>query len=76
VLTVALKGTSEQLKQHFMSGMSQRGSEMLTEDMDSMGPVKIKNVEAAQQQIIALVRQLETEGVISLRGTVGERYVV
>lgn len=76
VLTVALKGTSDQLKQHFLSGMSQRGAEMLNEDMDSMGPVKIKNVEAAQQQIIALVRQLEAEGVISLRGTVGERYVV
>lgn len=76
VLTVALKGTSEQLKNHFLVSMSQRGSEMMREDMDALGPVKIKEVEAAQQQIISVVRQLETEGVLSLKGTVGEQYVV
>jgi flagellar motor switch protein FliG len=75
-LTVALKGTSEQLKNHILSCMSQRGGEMLREDMDALGPVKIKEVEAAQQQIISVVRQLETEGVLSLKGTVGEQYVV
>jgi len=75
-LTIALKGTSEQLKSHFMQSMSQRGAEMLREDMDALGPVKIKEVEAAQQQIIAIVRQLEAEGVISLKGTVGEQYVI
>jgi flagellar motor switch protein FliG len=76
ILTVALKGTSEQLKNHFLQNMSQRGAEMMREDMEAMGPIKIKEVEAAQQQIIAVVRQLESEGVISLRGTVGEQYVV
>jgi flagellar motor switch protein FliG len=44
--------------------------------MESLGPVKIKEVEAAQQQIIAVVRQLETEGVISMKGSGGEQYVV
>jgi flagellar motor switch protein FliG len=76
ILTVALKGTSEQLKNHFMQCMSQRGAEMLREDMEALGPVKIKEVEAAQQQIIAVVRQLEAEGVLSLKGAVGEQYVV
>lgn len=76
ILTVALKGTSDQLKNHFLEAMSQRGAEMLREDMDALGPIKIKEVEAAQQQIIAVVRQLEAEGVISLKGTVGEQYVV
>jgi flagellar motor switch protein FliG len=76
ILTVALKGTSEQLKTHFLQVMSQRGAEMLKEDMEALGPVKIKEVEAAQQQIIAVVRQLEAEGTISLKGTVGEQYVV
>ncbi|HZU25074.1 MAG TPA: flagellar motor switch protein FliG [Bryobacteraceae bacterium] len=76
ILTVALKGTSDQLKAHFLEAMSQRGAEMLKEDMDALGPIKIKEVEAAQQQIIAVVRQLEAEGVISLKGTVGEQYVV
>src|SRR2546422_3516996 len=76
VLTVALKGTSEQLRDHFLKAMSQRGAEMLKEDMDVMGAVKIKEVEAAQQQIIAVVRQLESEGALSLKGAVGEQYVV
>jgi flagellar motor switch protein FliG len=76
VLTIALKGTSEQLRTHFLQCMSQRGAEMLKEDMDALGPIKIKEVEAAQQQIIAVVRQLEAEGVINLKGTVGEQYVV
>jgi len=76
VLTVALKGTSEQLRTHFLSTLSVRGAEMMKEDMEVMGPVKIKEVEAAQQQIIALVRQLEADGVISMKGTVGEQYVV
>jgi flagellar motor switch protein FliG len=76
VMTVALKGTSDELKKHFMECMSQRGAEMLREDMDALGPVKIKEVEAAQQQIIAVVRQLESEGTLSLKGTVGEQYVV
>ncbi len=75
-LTVALKGTSEQLRNHVMGCMSQRGGEMLREDMDALGPIKIKEVEAAQQQIIAVVRQLETDGALSLKGTVGEQYVV
>ncbi|MBL8295990.1 MAG: flagellar motor switch protein FliG [Bryobacterales bacterium] len=76
LLTVALKGTSEQLKQKFLDCMSQRGADMLREDMDALGPVKIKEVDAAQQQIIAVVRQLESEGVVSLKGAVGEQYVV
>ncbi|HSM77563.1 MAG TPA: flagellar motor switch protein FliG [Bryobacteraceae bacterium] len=76
ILTVALKGTSDQLKGHFLQAMSQRGAEMLREDMEALGPVKISEVETAQQQIIAVVRQLESEGVISLKGAGGEQYVV
>ena len=76
VLTVALKGTSEQLRNQILGSMSQRGAEMLKEDMEALGPVKIKEVDAAQQQIISIVRQLEAEGVISLKGAVGEQYVV
>lgn len=76
LLTIAMKGTSDQLKNHFLQTMSQRGAEMLREDMDALGPVKIKEVESAQQQIIAVVRQLEAEGVVNLKGTVGEQYVV
>jgi len=76
VLTLALKGTSEQVRSHFIQCLSQRGAEMLLEDMEAMGPVKIKEVEGAQQQIIAVVRQLESEGVINLKGAGGDQYVV
>jgi len=76
ILTMALKGTNDHMKEHMLQAMSQRGAEMLREDMDALGPIKIKEVEGAQQQIIAVVRQLETEGTISLKGTAGEQYVV
>jgi flagellar motor switch protein FliG len=76
ILTLALKGTSEKLKNHLLAAMSQRGAEMLREDMEALGPVRIKDVEAAQQQIIAQVRKLEADGLITLHGTVGEQYVV
>jgi flagellar motor switch protein FliG len=75
LLTVALKGTSEELRKHFTQCMSQRGAEMLQEDMEALGPIKLKEVEGAQQQIIAVVRQLESEGTISLKGSVAEQYV-
>ncbi len=75
-LTLALKGTSEKLQEHFFDNMSERGAAMLQEDMEVLGPVKIRDVEAGQQQVIAVVRTLESEGVISLKGAVGEQYVV
>ena len=76
LLVVALKGTSDQMKHHFLQCMSQRGGEMMREDMEAAGPVKIRDVEAAQQQILAVVRQLENEGVLSLKGGGGDQYVV
>jgi len=76
ILTAALKGTSEQLRNHLFGAMSQRGSEMLREDIEALGPMKIREVDQAQQQIISVVRQLESEGVLSLKGAVGEQYVM
>ena len=76
VLTVALKGTSERLRNHFLQCLSSRSAEMMREDMESMGPVKVRDVEAAQQGIIALFRKLEAEGVVSIKGAAGEQYVV
>jgi flagellar motor switch protein FliG len=76
-LTIALKGTTDELRQHLLQGMSQRGASMLLEDMEALGPTKIRDVEGAQQQIIAVVRQLETEGLVSRNkgGGGGEQYV-
>ena len=75
VLTFALKGTSDQLKDHFFATMSGRAVEMLKDDIEAMGPVKIKDVHAAQQRIVDVVRKLEEEGIINLGGSRDE-YVV
>lgn len=76
-LTLALKGTSDKIKQHFTQCMSSRSSEMLLEDMEALGPVRLRDVAGAQQQIVGTIRQLEKEGAIaSSRGGGGDEYVV
>jgi flagellar motor switch protein FliG len=74
-LTLALKGTSEELKKQFYRYMSARAVEMLKEDMDVLGAVKIKDVEGAQEEIVALIRKLDQDGVINIRGGSEEEYV-
>jgi flagellar motor switch protein FliG len=72
----ALKGTSDRMKNHFLSTMSERGALMMREDMEALGAVKVKDVETAQQEIITVLRQLEAEGVVVLQGAGGDQYVV
>jgi flagellar motor switch protein FliG len=74
-LTIALKGVSEEMKKQFFRYMSQRAVEMLKEDMEVLGPVKIKEVEASQQEIVAVVRKLDQDGVISIKGGGSDEYV-
>ncbi|HTR38600.1 MAG TPA: flagellar motor switch protein FliG [Bryobacteraceae bacterium] len=76
LLVTALKGTSEELRQHFFASLSQRGAEMLDEDLASLGPVKLKEVDAAQQAVITVARELEKDGVISLKNSGADQYVV
>jgi len=75
VLVVALKGANESLRTKFLKTQSQRGAEMMKDDIDSLGPVKLKDVEAAQQQVIATARELEKEGVISLSATAEDQVI-
>jgi flagellar motor switch protein FliG len=75
VLTVAMKGTSEELQNQFFRNMSTRAVELMKEEMEFMGPVKLKDVEKSQHEIVEIVRQLEEEGVISIGGGGGEDYV-
>jgi len=76
VLAAALKGTSEELKNHFFRTMSTRAVEMLKEDIESMGPMRSKDVIKAQTEIVAIARQLEAEGKIVLKGATNDEYVV
>lgn len=63
-LSLALKGATEELKAKFFKNMSKRAAEMLQEDMDYMGPVRVKDVEEAQQKVVNVVRSLEEQGEI------------
>jgi flagellar motor switch protein FliG len=75
VLTIALKGTSEELRAQFFRNMSSRAVEMMKEEMDFMGPIKLRDVEKAQHEVVEIVRQLEEEGVITIGGGGGDDYV-
>ncbi len=75
ILTTALKGTSEELRNQFFRNMSSRAVELMKEEMEFMGPIKLKDVEKSQHEIVEIVRQLEEEGVISIGGGGGEDYV-
>src|SRR5215471_12289238 len=70
----ALKGGTEQQQQQFFRNMSTRAVEMMQEEMDIMGPIKMRDVHAAQQKIVEIVRKLEEDGIITIGGG-GEDYV-
>jgi flagellar motor switch protein FliG len=67
ILALALKGAKEDLKAHMFKAMSSRAVEMLKDDMESMGPVRTKEVARAQQEMLVLARSLEAEGKITLK---------
>ena len=69
-LALALKTASEELKEKIFGNMSERAASMIKEDMEYMGPVRVSDVEAAQQRVVDIVRRLEESGdvVISGRG--------
>ncbi len=76
VLTLALKGASESLRNHFYQTMSSRAIEMMKEEADSLGPVRSKDVAKAQLDVVAVARKLESEGKIVLKSEGGDDYVL
>jgi flagellar motor switch protein FliG len=75
-LAIALKGASDDLKNHFFKCMSSRAVEMLKEDMETLGPVRSREVNAAQQEAVTVARRLEVEGKMVLKTEQEESYVV
>jgi flagellar motor switch protein FliG len=75
MLIIALKGASEDMREKIFKNMSQRAAEMMREDLDSKGPVRLSEVEAQQKEILSIVRRLADEGQISLGGNGEEQYV-
>jgi flagellar motor switch protein FliG len=68
ILSLALKGVDDEFQQKFLKNMSSRAAEMLVEDMEAKGPVKLSEVEAAQKEILTIARKLEESGEITLSG--------
>lgn len=71
-LGLALRGAENKVKDKITRNMSQRAAEILLEDMEARGPVKLSDVEAAQREILAIVKRMADEGTISLGGNAEE----
>lgn len=75
VLMKALKGTDENLKEKIFKNMSKRAAELLQDDLEAMGPVRVSEVETAQKEILSIARRLSDAGEIMLGGGGGEEFL-
>ncbi len=75
-LSLALKTASQELKDKIFKNMSERAAQLIQEDMQYMGPVRVSDVEQAQQKIVDVVRRLEDAGEIIIAGRGGEKEMV
>ncbi len=71
-LGLALKGASETLREMFFTNMSERASKIMREDMESMGPVRLKDVDTAQMAMVQVAKDLAARGEIMLAGAAGD----
>ncbi len=74
-LTIALKGASEAIRTRFFANMSKRAVDLLKEEMEMLGAVRLREVEKAQHEIVGIARKLEEEGLITTGAGAGEPYV-
>lgn len=74
-LVMGLKGVEDELAEKFLSNMSNRAADMLTEDMEALGPVPLKDVKEAQNRIIKKIKELEEDGQITTRKMEAEEIV-
>lgn len=73
---IALKGSSEEIKQKVLGNLSQRAADLLREEMEFLGPVRVSDVEQTQQQIVDTVRRLEDAGEITVStGGDGDQFI-
>ena len=74
-LAIALKAASEEVREKIFRNMSERASEMLREEMEVMGPVRMREVEDAQQTITKIIQDMETKGELIISGRKGEELI-
>lgn len=73
---VAMKGCSEELQEKILGNMSQRAADMLREEMDYLGPIRLSEVEGTQQQIVDVIRRLEDAGDVSVQASEEEEQFI
>ncbi len=77
VLTIALKGAPEEIQNKIFSNMSERAASMVKEEMEFMGPLRVKDVDEAQRQIVEIIRTLEEEGeIVIMTGEGSDEFIV
>lgn len=74
-LIIALKGADDTLREKFFGNMSKRAGEMLREDLEAKGPVRLSEVQAAQKEILAIARRMAEAGDLTLSGKGGDDFV-
>lgn len=74
-LIIALKGSDDTLREKFFGNMSKRAAEMLREDLEAKGPVRLSDVQAAQKEILAIARRMSEAGDINLSGKGSDEFV-
>ena len=74
-LILALKGADEEIKDKIIKNMSKRAAEMLRDDLEARGPVRVSEVEAAQKEILAIARRMAESGEISLGSGGGDEFI-
>jgi len=74
-LVLALKGADEAMKEKIFSNMSKRAAEMMRDDLENKGPVRLSEVEGAQKEILAIARRMSESGELALGGKGAEQYV-
>ena len=74
-LAIALKAASEEVREKIFKNMSERAGEMLKEEIEDMGPVRMKEVDDAQQNITNIIQEMETKGELIIAGRRGEEII-
>jgi flagellar motor switch protein FliG len=74
-LVLALKGADETMKEKIFANMSKRAAEMMRDDLENKGPVRLSEVESAQKEILAIARRMSDSGEIVLGGKGAEQFV-
>ena len=75
-VALALKTAKPEIREKFFRNMSSRAAEMIKEEMEYMGPVRLRDVEDVQQRIVDVVRRLEEDGEIIISGRGGEEEII